>query len=229
MGKIEGAQGGELGELLESATEQRELPVWTTATPQDLAVICQQLGRPVQSVLGVVLRCRWGRPMVIASPPLSVRTRRRPNRLRPDWEPFPNLLWLSCPYLAAAVSRLESEGWIRRWRREVETDPAFAAELSAAHQEYARWRWWAVEQVQRQDEEVRRCLAAHPEAEQVLRETGVGGSRDWQAVKCLHAHLAHYLAGGCNPVGRRVAGLLREGGVDVAGDPSCSSEKPCII
>ena len=35
---------------------------------------------------------------------------------------------------------------------------------------------------------------------------GVGGTR--QGVKCLHAHLAWYLAGGNDPVGRWTAGEL---------------------
>ena len=35
---------------------------------------------------------------------------------------------------------------------------------------------------------------------------GVGGTR--QGVKCLHAHLAWYLAGGDDPVGRWTAGEL---------------------
>ena len=41
--------------------------------------------------------------------------------------------------------------------------------------------------------------------------TGVGGLRFASQVKCLHAHLAHTLAGGSNPVGSRVVRLIRDG------------------
>jgi hypothetical protein len=38
---------------------------------------------------------------------------------------------------------------------------------------------------------------------------GVGGTR--RGVKCLHAHLAHWLAGGPDPVGEWVISQLTEG------------------
>jgi len=50
-----------------------------------------------------------------------------------------------------------------------------------------------------------------PWAVEALRDAGVGGLRYTSQVKCLHAHLAHALAGGANPVGERVLRLVREG------------------
>ena len=46
---------------------------------------------------------------------------------------------------------------------------------------------------------------------------GVGGTR--VGVKCLHAHLAWYLAGGDDPVGRWVAGTL---GLEAASDSAAT-------
>lgn len=100
--------------------------------------------------------------------------------------PFPTLYWLTCPETVKAVSRLESEGWIKRLARHAETDPAARTALRRAHESYARERG--------------RLL---PGAE---RWGGVGGST--AGIKCLHAHYAHHLAGGPDPVGQWVGRKL---------------------
>ena len=43
-----------------------------------------------------------------------------------------------------------------------------------------------------------------------LRDGGVGGLRFDNQIKCLHAQLAHFLAGGSNPIGARVWRLLEQ-------------------
>ncbi|HEV3475685.1 MAG TPA: DUF501 domain-containing protein, partial [Actinomycetota bacterium] len=100
-----------------------------------------------------------------------------------EGHPFPTLYWLTCPDAVRAVSRLESGGWIKRLDERAEQDPELGEALEAAHREYAeeRGRWL-------------------PGAE---GWGGVGGSRT--GVKCLHAHYAHHLAGGADPVGAWVA------------------------
>lgn len=102
-----------------------------------------------------------------------------------DGTPMPTRYWLVDPALRAAVSRLESGGGVRQ--AEAAVDPA---ELAAAHRRYAAAR-----------------DAALPPGHGGPRPTGgVGGTR--RGVKCLHAHLAHTLAGGDDPVGRWVADRL---------------------
>jgi exopolyphosphatase/guanosine-5'-triphosphate,3'-diphosphate pyrophosphatase len=98
-------------------------------------------------------------------------------------DPFPTLFWLTCPEAGRAVSRLESEGWIARLGERLETDPAFARAVERAHAAYALER-----------------AVGHPGAESY---GGVGGTR--RALKCLHAHYAHHLAGGQDEVGAWVA------------------------
>jgi exopolyphosphatase / guanosine-5'-triphosphate,3'-diphosphate pyrophosphatase len=97
--------------------------------------------------------------------------------------PFPTTYWLTCPSAVKAVAQLESEGWIARFNEELESDFGFAELLAEIHRTYA--------------EERAREL---PDA---LDWGGVGGTR--RGVKCLHAHYAHYLAGGADPVGGWVA------------------------
>jgi len=96
-----------------------------------------------------------------------------------DGRPMPTRYWLVGRAERDMVSRLESAGGVRS--AESATDPV---ELEAAHACYRALR-----------------DAAMPPAHAGPRpEGGVGGTR--RGVKCLHAHLAWYLAGGPDPVGR---------------------------
>ena len=102
-----------------------------------------------------------------------------------DGTPMPTRFWLVDPELRSAVSRLESEGGVRA--AEAAVDPA---ELARAHERYAAER-----------------DALIPAGRRGPRPTGgVGGAR--AGVKCLHAHLAWWLAGGDDPVGAWVAERL---------------------
>ncbi|MGH2572068.1 MAG: DUF501 domain-containing protein [Actinomycetota bacterium] len=114
--------------------------------------------------------------------PLVVRN--RPVDLQGN--PFPTLYWLTCPETVKAVARLESDGWIGRIEERVQVDPDVRTSLRRAHEEYARERG-----------------EFHPGAE---TWGGVGGTR--RGLKCLHAHYAHYVAGGRDPVGAWVARRL---------------------
>lgn len=102
-----------------------------------------------------------------------------------DGTPMPTRYWLVDPGLRARVGQLEAAGGVRAAEREV--DPA---ELAECHRRYAAARDalipvdWA---------------GASPSG-------GVGGTR--HGVKCLHAHLAWWLAGGRDPVGQWVADRL---------------------
>lgn len=116
-----------------------------------------------------------------------------------DGSPMPTRYWLVDPDLRAAVGRLEAAGGVRAAEAAVEP-----AALAAAHRRYAAEREAALS---------REWSGARPSG-------GVGGTR--RGVKCLHAHLAWWLAGGDDPVGALTAerlGLARvpspEGGLVV--------------
>ena len=96
---------------------------------------------------------------------------------------MPTRYWLVDPTLREAVSRLESTGGVRR--AEAEVDPGAAGRRPPALRRRAG----------------RRAPAGdHPGPRP---SGGVGGTR--RGVKCLHAHLAWWLAGGEDPVGSWVA------------------------
>jgi uncharacterized protein len=106
-----------------------------------------------------------------------------------DGTPMPTLYWLVDPDLCRRVATLESEGGVRVAEREI--DPA---DVERAHRTY---------QVARD--------ARLPASHHGPRPSGgVGGTA--RGVKCLHAHLAHHLAGGDDAVGRWVAARLEERG-----------------
>jgi uncharacterized protein len=96
-----------------------------------------------------------------------------------DGRPFPTTFWLTCPYLVAAVSRLEAAGGVERWSRAAADDAELASSLRRANAEQRRIR---------------------PEL-----DLGVGGSRpEAGRLKCLHAHVAFALARPGYELGERV-------------------------
>ncbi len=107
-----------------------------------------------------------------------------------DGRPMPTRYWLVDPLLREAVSRLEAAGGVRRAAAAVSS-----AAVAEAHARHA----------------TERDRALPPGHTGPVPSGGVGGTR--RGVKCLHAHLAWYLAGGDDPVGRWTAEQL---GVNVA-------------
>ncbi len=138
------------------------------ASASDRQAVAEQLRRDRLVPFAVIARCSPGHPLVIRNRPVDL-----------DGQPFPTLYWLTCHQAVAAVSQLESEGWIKSLAEQAEVDPDLRAALERAHRDYARER-----------------ARFHPGAE---RWGGVGGTTG--GVKCLHAHFAHYLAGGGDPIG----------------------------
>ena len=74
-------------------------------------------------------RCGPGHPLVIRNRPVD-----------DEGHPFPTVYWLTCPDAVKAVSRLESEGWIKRLEQQAEIDPQLGTGLRTAHEAYARER-----------------------------------------------------------------------------------------
>jgi hypothetical protein len=102
-----------------------------------------------------------------------------------DGTPMPTRYWLVDPGLNRAIGRLEADGGVDRAEAEVD-----AGDLSATHARYA----------------AERDAALAPGHAGPRPSGGVGGTRT--GVKCLHAHYAHLLAGGDDPVGRWVQARL---------------------
>jgi uncharacterized protein len=102
-----------------------------------------------------------------------------------DGTPMPTRYWLVDPELRVLVGRLEAAGGVREAGELV--DPVSLAET---HRRYA----------------TQRDALIPPDWSGPRPSGGVGGTR--QGVKCLHAHLAWWLAGGDDVVGAWVAARL---------------------
>jgi hypothetical protein len=102
-----------------------------------------------------------------------------------DGTPMPTRYWLVDPQIRTEVGRLEAAGGVREAEATID-----AAELALAHERYAAER-----------------DALIPADWTGPRPSGgVGGTR--QGVKCLHAHVAWWLAGGDDPVGAWAAARI---------------------
>ncbi len=148
--------------------------------PGDAQAVERLLGRPPAGSFRVAVRRPDGAPVVIENEPWLG-----------DGTPMPTRFWLVDPELRAAVSRLESDGGVRRAAAAVAP-----AAVAAAHDRYAAGRRQVVEALRR-----RTGGAPGP-----VPAGGVGGTR--RGVKCLHAHVAWHLSGGDDPVGAWAAQQL---------------------
>jgi uncharacterized protein len=123
----------------------------------DRAVVEWQLDRPLRAFRRVARRCPHGFPAVTEQAPRAE-----------DGTPFPTTYWLTCPWLRAALARIEAAGGVRRWLGAAASDPVLGASLARAHASQRRQR---------------------PEL-----EAGIAGSVEERSLKCLHAHAAFALA-----------------------------------
>ena len=123
----------------------------------DRRVVSWQLGRPARPFRRVSVRCPYGFPAVTEQAPYG-----------DDGTPFPTTYYLTCPWLVAAVARLEAAGGVERWSRAAEDDPALGESLARAD---------------REQRELRPQL-----------DVGIAGTRAPGKLKCLHAHAAFALA-----------------------------------
>lgn len=139
---------------------------------EDRAVVARQLGRQPRAFLRTVVRCPYGMPAVTEQSPFDA-----------SGEPFPTTYYLTCPYLVAAIARLEAAGGVERWSTAVAEDPSLGASLASATEEQRR--------VRRELAGAGADAAADSGSSLAL---GIGGSSTPAHLKCLHAHAAYALA-----------------------------------
>lgn len=100
-----------------------------TPTPEDLAVVGRQLGRPARGVVEIAHRCPCGCPTVVATEP----------RLS-DGTPFPTTFYVTCPRLTGAISTLESSGLMKEMTQRLQDEPKLLQNYGQAHEDYLRRR-----------------------------------------------------------------------------------------
>ena len=137
----------------------------------DLEIVARQIGRRPRAFGQVAVRCPFGKPAVTEQAPFDE-----------DGRPFPTQYYVTCPYLVAAISRLEAAGGVERWSLAAEEDVGLARSLADAQAEQRRIR---------------------PEL-----DAGIGGSTRTGSLKCLHAHAAFALARPGYELGDRILAEL---------------------
>lgn len=142
-----------------------------------LALIERQLGRPPRSTAAVALSTTAGVPLVLRMRPLVAG------------KPFPTLYWLSSRTLVAAVSRIETQGWVKWWEERLAAEPAWRERYLADQRAYVSARWHWMSHADRQALQVGGFVEA-------LERCGIGGLGDWNRVRCLHMQYAFHL---CRP------------------------------
>ena len=104
--------------------------------------------------------------------------------------PWPNLYWLVCLQLTRRIGRLEHLGLVRAFERRLHSNEELLARFAVHQHEYRTARWECL------SERDRAYVEARPSFVERLRDSGIGGLRFEQQVKCLHVHYSHYLATG---------------------------------
>jgi hypothetical protein len=100
--------------------------------------------------------------------------------------PFPTLYWLACPVTFSKIAQLEHDGWVPILnQRLLESEEALAI-MKRAHELYAQERWDLVSPEDKEYVEAKGWINR-------VKTVGIAGIRDFQKVKCLHCHYAHYL------------------------------------
>ena len=150
----------------------------------ELIIIEKQMGRRPRGTLSVVNRCDKQVSTVIVTHPLL------------ESRPFPTLYYLTCPFLVKEVSKLEESGLILGLQRLLAADEALQRDFFQAQNSYREKRFSLLSPKERSK--------LDPSGAKVLKKNGIAGVKNLSQIKCLHAHYAHFLASGDNPVGEKV-------------------------
>lgn len=147
-----------------------------------------QLKRKVNNFVKTIYYCPFDYPAVVLVDAFK-------NNI-----PAPTIYWLTCPYLTYEVDRLESDtDIIDKLGEKLKEDYSFKKAMNFAHESYAKKRLELLD-----NEQLKKAELISEDLLKTLKFSGVGGIKDKNGIKCLHTHLAHYLAGGNNLVGRIV-------------------------
>lgn len=105
-------------------------------------------------------------------------------------EPFPTMYWLTHPYLRTLISQIEIEPThnVKAMEQKLLSHPDYLESMHNAHVSYGTQRWNLLTDEERIYAEERKWIDA------LASGRGVAGIRNFETIKCLHAHAAHYLA-----------------------------------
>ena len=156
------------------------------------------LGYRPHNLLDIASRCPINdTPTVLRLYPLRpIRGNKSGER-----EMFPTLYWLCDESLKIKVSVLEARGDIMQLQERLDTSPCAQRSMQKSHEAYAQERWSLLSK-----EDCNHVIEKKWDTH--LQKCGIAGMRTFLSVKCMHTHLAHYLATGDNVLGKWTQELL---------------------
>lgn len=142
---------------------------------RDVDVVQRQLGRFPRGMVAVGARCVCGNPLAVITRPLVEQ------RI-----PFPTTCYLTSPEAVKAVSRLEADGDMTEYTRQVQDEPEVKAAYERAHEMYLEFRHQLAERLGDDESHI----------------AGISAGGMPVRVKCLHALTGQALVmgGGVNPI-----------------------------
>lgn len=145
----------------------------------------------------IVCRCSYGFPKIILLDPVTDHANFNKTL---NYESISNILWLTCPFLNKQIHELENSGAIEKIQKYINSERPLREEMSDAHAHYYYLR--------------KRVYNAffgeiYPEEQIKVFNTGIGGIRDTDSVKCLHIHFCHYHLCNENLVGLITTEMLK--------------------
>jgi uncharacterized protein len=181
-------------------------------TQSDVDIIGKQLKSETVCMAALIERCPHGYPSIILLKPHDPEsggdTDGKSLRM------FANLVWLTCPYLNKKIHDLESNGYIGKISAFINRDKSLQAQMKDAHAEYHFLRKYVC----------RRYLDGADgklSDDEAVVNTGIGGIRNLEHLKCLHLHYAHFRLCAKNIAGRIVCDLLE--GVTACSEVDCKN------
>lgn len=160
---------------------------------EEYNLVVKLLGRQPRTPFTVKTYCPDGTPQTIIANPVFLEDG--------IWKPFPAFLWLVCPRLKAQAGIIEHQGYVKVFTNRLKEDSRFYEEFAKGQKEIAKIRLKLAEELYPEKE-----LPEHIKT--ILSENTIAGSKDIFGVKCLHSHLAHFLAFGNNPIGEEVYKMI---------------------
>lgn len=171
---------------------------YDNCTENDEAVIKWQLKTNDVYCAAIVHRCSHGYPQIILLNPIS---NCEDGGKSLNYESISNILWLTCPFLNKKIHDIENTGVIEKIQSFISSERTLQECMSDAHAHYYYLRK-RVYNVFFND--------IYPEKEIKVFNTGVGGIRDADSVKCLHIHFCHYHLCNDNLVGLITTEMLND-------------------
>jgi len=171
--------------LSPSSNISEKIEVWQpeVLSESDVAWLAQRFGVQATLPVAVVARRDVDKVPVVVKMPL-VR----------NGEPFPTLYWLTDPILTPLITALEYAGGVAQAELLIRENSDAHRIFMEQHARYISARWSTA------TEEHRELMTTKGYHKRLL-EVGIGGVTNFTSIKCIHLHVAHYLATKDNIVG----------------------------